>query len=1053
LSEVKRRVASENEGHLAMFNLFTRKKGHVAHMGDENKFYFNEELNRWVERGKENEVTQETLPPPPTASSSATTQTLRDRADPASRYVVAGGFGRSGTPPTDAVKSFSTPPKLTSTPPPTGGFFVPPTTQTASEATTEMKTQDSAKYKGFRIPPFEKPDEIDGTQEEYEASELQKWKAKIDKREARKNNGVKSETTQENGISHLQKTGSGKLEDNWLFDSPGESAFDSQPFLPVEEKQQLNGFDRTETPPAFLETSSQMPTGMVEPLKSEGDPVDLFAVESEMTPEVGHTFSQPPMPMQNQMPYAYPPQNEAAEWFSSEQQQEGFDDDPVDFDTWGNPEENEQLAETLQSHQEIPQSESTTEAQPTQEYTYVEPDYPGAIRETDDPYDFAWMLQSGWTDPDQCRAITAYLCQIHQNEWRSWHKDDPQWDAFWTWYYDAGYDVIHSGLHQEQDDAQDFQTSYQGTEVFDLGMEQEFPEHQLNGLHIRPYPEQDSQETPSSMSQHLETVPEEPENLSNEEDTSEQSVPESDDEIWKIPDDETADQPEELVQSPVVPNAVPEIDFEQAESPEILNQDPFVDSPSSEDGTDDGKLPFAIFNHNGMLQFLMKLSSFLTELLQNNHADMSPATTHLQHQIRDLIKTVELSGQMDHSLKSVNLEETEILKQELEIKTQELESLRYRLSQEEAEWSNKMETARQEADQMQEAMTSMEDCLQQQEGRMHELVTKLGQTESELTSNKQQLADLRAQLDNKDDQMRDLMGNIADEKVKLEALRDQFKMEGGNNVIPRETPEEVENLRQEIESLQDKLAERSELPVNGVTASEVNSELEARVMSLQKELLQHQTALEVKEEEIEQLRTASEGNGFSVNNNETGEFLERLKEMEVEIDMTKQLLLAKDSQIVELQKNLELKSRELEALSFIGVQTTEKESDSDLASELEMMERKFTRLEQDLHDKDADFQRLSVMLESLHKKDAVISKLTAVLGEKDQELLQARAAIHEGRNREAHLIESISSKDVDLENVVRSLLFSQKQVSRLSEYCGQLGGDAHQLLSTLQVVE
>jgi len=53
-------------GDWVMSKLGPRKQ---AHLGGENDFYYNEELGRWVERGKEHEASQELPPPPPKVES------------------------------------------------------------------------------------------------------------------------------------------------------------------------------------------------------------------------------------------------------------------------------------------------------------------------------------------------------------------------------------------------------------------------------------------------------------------------------------------------------------------------------------------------------------------------------------------------------------------------------------------------------------------------------------------------------------------------------------------------------------------------------------------------------------------------------------------------------------------------------------------------------------------------------------------------------------------------------------------------------------------------
>lgn len=347
-------------------------------MGEENKLYYNEELKRWVERGKEHEAVEDTIPPPPVAASGATTQKTVNHGDPASRYVVAGGFRRNATPQTESVKTFATPPRNAATAPPTGGFFVPAMAETVSEGVTP-ETSASEKYKGFRIPKFEKPVEVEGTQTEYEAREVEKWKAMIDRKEAAKKIRSKGSGTpkqQENGIDLHARTGSGKLENNWLMENGTDNAFDEQSFMPTEEMHQQDAVAHSfGTADAYAAPASlpQYPATMN---GNESDPLTLFAVEPERKEETGQTSDQP---SHNPMSYPYAMPNEATEWSYSDPQAtyaNPVEDEPINFDTWGNPEENELLAQTLQDRQLQPEPTSPVEDVPPQELQ-AEGEYPG----------------------------------------------------------------------------------------------------------------------------------------------------------------------------------------------------------------------------------------------------------------------------------------------------------------------------------------------------------------------------------------------------------------------------------------------------------------------------------------------------------------------------------------------------------------------------------------------------------------------------------------------------------------------------------------------------
>ncbi len=70
------------------------------------------------------------------------------------------------------------------------------------------------------------------------------------------------------------------------------------------------------------------------------------------------------------------------------------------------------------------------------------------MRDSDDPYDIAWLTRAGWEELEVCRAITVWMCHNYQDTWRTWHKSEKFWEEFWNWYYDGGYEIIHP-THQQ----------------------------------------------------------------------------------------------------------------------------------------------------------------------------------------------------------------------------------------------------------------------------------------------------------------------------------------------------------------------------------------------------------------------------------------------------------------------------------------------------------------------------------------------------------------------------------------------------------------------------
>ncbi|GMH39100.1 hypothetical protein BSKO_06998 [Bryopsis sp. KO-2023] len=107
-----------------MLNFMKRKKVTKAKLGGENNFYFNEDLGRWVERGKEDEAEQEAAPAAPPTVDNPVEQRVMSGAGPASKYVDT-GFGKpNATASSPKVPVFAGVASAKA-PPPGVSFFVP----------------------------------------------------------------------------------------------------------------------------------------------------------------------------------------------------------------------------------------------------------------------------------------------------------------------------------------------------------------------------------------------------------------------------------------------------------------------------------------------------------------------------------------------------------------------------------------------------------------------------------------------------------------------------------------------------------------------------------------------------------------------------------------------------------------------------------------------------------------------------------------------------------------------------------------------------------------
>eukprot|EP00210_Caulerpa_lentillifera_P008679 g8278.t1 len=914
-----------------MFGLFS-KRGKTAHLGDENTLYYNEELKRWVERGKEHEVVEDSIPPPPVvANTNGVTQQRPDKADPSSRYVVAGGFGRAQKDVTENDTFTPFAPAPISTPKPVE-FLVPAViaSELPASPAEAAAAGNTEKYKGFRVPKFTKPELMEGTQEQYEENEVKKWKAKIDKREARKQNGG-ADTIHRN-----KRSGSGKLENDWFAnttESPDLTFGATQSFASIEQV-----FGATEVDPTvFLQTNVMEPVALCpvpngQDLQSSETPVGNDELHVESSEQNGH---------QSWMNNGNP---------SSEL------DDQIDFDSWENPVEGEAAAAVA--------VEAPVPVKVSEETPYNEAEFPGGIRETDDPYDIAWLTQTGWTDHEQCKAITLWMCENYQQEWRNWHKENPVWDQFWCWYYDGGDELIH--------------TKPAGVKTEDVTV--------ANKLHgVEAYPP-------------TETHPElEPPN---------QDTP----------------------------------------LPDVWMETPLI----NEGETDVGNLSFAIFTQDGLLQFLQKLDSIFIELNSG-----SPVLTTFHQQVKQLVQAVESHGPMgeDHLENPSMSNATEDLKEALEKKDQEIEDLQTRLEASNADLT------------FQAKLNELEEFISSQEKLIESLRTNYEASEAALLETKDNL--------NKTvHQIKTLEGELESKENELVALRDQVKNQMENKDHSSQlSSAEGEKLKRENKVLKKKLlslmkksedqvsmsnpsspasvtsdqpfTEKPSSPVN--QQSESNAQLAKQVTVLKKKVLQQKKELEEKETQIAGL-TKTETANHKLHGIVEKTKME-LEEKETLVEQLRASLWDKENEILKLMKDLDDKTNELESLQ----QKMESES-VHVPTNIDLKDRKLSRLEDDLLQKQQDIKILEAQVQGISQKDSLISKLTSLVGDNDFHINQLRVSLEEHRKKESELMESISAKDIDLENLVRSVMISQKQIYQLKDYCSQLGGNPNQLLINMQSV-
>lgn len=124
-----------------MFGFFKGKSIKKANLGEKNAFYFNEDLKRWVERGKEDEAREEAVPNEPPRIAQPVSQVVQATGI-AAKYVDT-GFGKPGAVASGYKAPDMTGPNGIKAPSPDMKFFVPtlPVTPTENSATGSGEPQ------------------------------------------------------------------------------------------------------------------------------------------------------------------------------------------------------------------------------------------------------------------------------------------------------------------------------------------------------------------------------------------------------------------------------------------------------------------------------------------------------------------------------------------------------------------------------------------------------------------------------------------------------------------------------------------------------------------------------------------------------------------------------------------------------------------------------------------------------------------------------------------------------------------------------------------------
>jgi len=464
-------------------------------------------------------------------------------------------------------------------------------------------------------------------------------------------------------------------------------------------------------------------------------------------------------------------------------------------------------------------------------------------------------------------------------------------------------------------------------------------------------------------------------------------------------------------------------------------------SMTSDDESDDGVLPFAVFTHNGMLQFLQELDSIFRDL---NHPTSSLGQFH--QQVKQLLRLVEAHGRSKKQSFKTHLMSNDDLcfNEDFKRKGEGNEGLHRSI-----EASKGDSTLASKLKELEELVASQEQSIKALKSDVEDSKNALKLSKEELEKTRQAVTTLEGEIESKNNE--------------LVTLRDQLKSHvETNNHSDHPVAEECEKLKKDNKILKKKLlslmkksegqsllsnpssptstdptlAEKSALTYH---QSDADGQLTKQIHVLKRKVLQQKKALEEKETQILQFLEAE--NAKSELQRTVEELKEDLEQKDQLIEELRVSLRDKEAQILSLSDDLNLKVTELECLT----QKVKLDRVHD-AKELEIKDQKLSRMEVELHEKQQDIEKLESQLECTSQKDATITKLTSMLRENDLHVQQLRTTVEDYNKRELELFESLSAKDIDLENLVASLMISQKQISQLRDYCSELGGTPNAVL-------
>lgn len=464
-------------------------------------------------------------------------------------------------------------------------------------------------------------------------------------------------------------------------------------------------------------------------------------------------------------------------------------------------------------------------------------------------------------------------------------------------------------------------------------------------------------------------------------------------------------------------------------------------SITSDDESNDGILPFAVFTHNGMLQFLQELDSIFQDL---NHPNSRLGEFH--QQVKQLLRLLEAHGRSkNQSIKSKLMSNEDPLSKE-DFKGQGETNEGLQRSNEAFKGDS---TFRGKLKELEELVASQQQSIKALQSDVEDSKNALKHSEEELEKARHEITSLE--------------GKIESKNSELATLRDQLKTHAEtNNHSVHLVAEECEKLKKDNKILKKKLlslmkksegqnllsnpssptstdpalAEKSALTH---PQSDADGQLTKQIHVLKRKVLQQKKALEEKETQISQfLETEDAKSELQRTMDELKEDLEQKDQLIEEIRAS---LKDKEAQVLSLTDDLNLKVTELETL----MQKVESETIQE-ANELQIKDQKLSEMKAELLEKHQDIERLKSQLECTSQKDATISKLTSMIGENDLHIRQLRTTVEDYNKRELELFESLSAKDIDLENLVASLMISQKQISQLRDYCRELGGTPNAVL-------